>query len=169
MELAAVTVGKTIWTIGGADANDEPTDTVQIFRPATRSWSAGPPLAKARYNLTATRFDGAIYAIGGQNGTAVVPTVEVLHSGSSTWTSGPPLPQGLTRLGSAVLDGRLHVVEAGEHVVLNADRTGWTEMAPAPTSRKGLRLATLKGQLYAVGGCRTIDSIDTGVNEVYQP
>lgn len=65
--LAAVTgPDGLIYAIGGQNTASAALATVEVFNPATNSWSSGPSLPAARYGLAAAAGpDGLIYAIGG--------------------------------------------------------------------------------------------------------
>src|SRR5207247_2685806 len=54
--------GKIYATIGPA------VSTVEVYDPATNTWSAAAPMPTARSSLTAATVKGKIYAIGGANG-----------------------------------------------------------------------------------------------------
>ena len=70
--LAAVTVnGKIYATIGPA------VSTVEVYDPASNTWSAAAPMPTARSSLTAATVKGKIYAIGGANGSVYLNTVEI--------------------------------------------------------------------------------------------
>ncbi|MBW1878774.1 MAG: hypothetical protein JRJ84_10470, partial [Deltaproteobacteria bacterium] len=73
-------------------------DTVEVFAPTARSWSAAAPMNDARSGHTATLLaSGKVMMVGGQGGTAVnkVPlaSVEVYTPHSNRWTHIAPLHQ----------------------------------------------------------------------------
>src|SRR5436309_14633296 len=63
--------GKIYATIGPA------VSTVEVYDPATNTWSAAAPMPTARSSLTAATVKGKIYAIGGANGSVYLNTVEI--------------------------------------------------------------------------------------------
>ncbi len=88
--LALVTVNGKIYAIGGEAAGPPlkvkgkiyatigpAVSTVEVYDPATNTWSAAAPMPTARSSLTAATVKGKIYAIGGANGSVYLNTVEV--------------------------------------------------------------------------------------------
>ena len=62
---AAVESGGKIYVIGGVNADDERVADVDVYDPATDTWSSGPSLGYPRAWVVAAAVDGKIYAIGG--------------------------------------------------------------------------------------------------------
>jgi hypothetical protein len=54
---------------------------LEVFDPATGSWSAAPPLPSARHGLAAVTRDGELYVLAGgpRAGLTVSGTVEVFN------------------------------------------------------------------------------------------
>jgi hypothetical protein len=76
---AATAPDGRIYVIGGKNGDGE-LNTVDIYNPATNTWSAGPAMSRGRDALAAALGgDGHIYAIGGRNGSTPVATVEALY------------------------------------------------------------------------------------------
>jgi hypothetical protein len=87
---------------------------VEVYDPATRTWSMRSPMPTPRQLLAAaTGADGKIYVIGGSTSYAAPGTdvVEVYDPATDSWTQGPSL--GIARKGhtaSVTPDGRIWVV-----------------------------------------------------------
>lgn len=140
--------------------------------PGSGHWMTGAPAPTARTEVAVAVLDGLIYVVGGfeqsssrrTRQSSISTKVEVYDPAVNRWSSRPDLPVGLHHAGAAVLDGSLYVVGgfAGtENTIWNPsnhvfrfDPAGdtWTERAPLPTARGGLAVATLQGELVAVGG-----------------
>jgi len=81
--LAAVALEGKLYCIGGYNSelrgDDSFLNTVEIYDPATQSWSTGPPMPTPRYQLAAVVCGGRIYCLGGSNAESnMLTTVEIL-------------------------------------------------------------------------------------------
>jgi type VI protein secretion system component Hcp len=77
-------------------------NTLQVYNPATGTWSMGPSMPTARSHLAAVLgCDFKIYALGGQDSAnaaqeaAPLTTMEVFDPSAQSWTPGPNMPQRL--------------------------------------------------------------------------
>ncbi len=105
------------------------------------SWIEKASMPTARAFLGVASVDGKIYAIGGDNGTAMG------NLGNPFWHSHD-------------------IVNVCEEYDPASDT--WVRRNSMPTARAGLAVAVFQGEIYCIGG-RTQDSYSTGVNEVYNP
>ena len=99
-----------IYAIGGIDGTGHVQGTVQIYNPATDTWSPGADMPTPRaYLAVVAGTDGKIYAIGGtgENGKPLA-TVESYNPVTNTWAEEPSLLIARTHL-AAVL-GPLDVI-----------------------------------------------------------
>ncbi len=129
-EAAGVTVWNgRIYVVGG---NLDPTgllNDVRTFDPVANTWSLPlAPLPVARVGLTATAYNGSIFAVGGQDAAGKSKRVDRYDIASNTWAPIPladaPLP--ITFHASAVTGGLIWY--AGDNT------TGWTLMSYAPAT-----------------------------------
>lgn len=130
------------------------------------------PAPSKRTEVAASVLNGKIYVVGGFNEPslsniarlAVSDAVEVYEPKSDGWTTAAPLPARLHHTGTAVIGERLYVIGGFTTGFLSlwnpvdsayrydpATDT-WEELAPMPTARGALGVATVGGKLYAVGG-----------------
>ncbi|MGZ3450371.1 MAG: Kelch repeat-containing protein [Polyangiales bacterium] len=73
-------------------------DTVDVFDPATSSWSTTAKLPEGRVQHGAVRLpDGRVMIVGGLSGwdmsAAPLATTFIFDPKTSTWASGPPMPE----------------------------------------------------------------------------
>ncbi|MEB3328757.1 MAG: kelch repeat-containing protein [Candidatus Sericytochromatia bacterium] len=70
---AAVVVAGKVWVIGGEERNDVPSRAVEVYDPATDTWTLRAPLRTARLRPAAGAMDGGkrIVVAGGLTGTHV--------------------------------------------------------------------------------------------------
>lgn len=180
---SAVLDGK-VYVMGGqrTDSGVIPgpaTNLVEIYDPASSTWSAATPMPTARMGLVAAVINGRIYAIGGRTdgfSTSAVGTVEVFDPGTKLWTTGNPLPSPRYFAAAAVTGGEILV--AGGNFETNVLRTleaynpltnQWRNRSAMPTARGQLAMAEANGRLYAVGGYAGLISQWVGTVEEYNP
>lgn len=180
---SAVLDGK-VYVMGGqrTDSGVIPgpaTNLVEVYDPASNTWSVAPPLPTARMGLVAAVVNGRIYAIGGRTdgySTSAVGTVEVFDLASSLWTTGNPMPTPRYFAAAAVAGGEILV--AGGNFETNVLRTleaynpltnQWRNRTAMPTARGQLAMAEANGRLYAIGGHAGLVSQWLGTVEEYNP
>ncbi len=104
-----------IYVMGGYASGGSARNTVEVYSPATDSWSKGPSMLEKRASFTAVlAADGRIFAIGGTSSLAdagVSLTAEAFDPQTQTWSRLPNLPEGREEAASAALaDGTVVVV-----------------------------------------------------------
>jgi len=184
--LAAVTVNGKIYAIGGRpdyNASTVSFNAVEVYDPATNTWSSAAPMPTARGALAAAAVNGRIYAIGGfaysNNLFQPLDTVEVYDPSSDTWSTAAPMPTRKYDLAAVGMNGKLYVI--GGSALSSTSPTGvavlrtvevydpstntWsTASHPMPTPRAQLAAVALNGNAYAIGG---FDSSPVNAVEVY--
>ena len=99
-------VNHLLYAIGGATAapDDHALPTVEVYDPATDSWTAKQDLNTPRGAPAVAAVNGKIYAIGGQekNGGAI-DSVEEFDPSPNEWTT-----EALSDAASAPAIGRCH-------------------------------------------------------------
>ena len=166
MQYASVRLSNgLIYTIGGqlgTPPYTAPTNVVEIYNPATNTWSAGPSMPSVRYSLAAAVAGGVIYAIGGYNG-GNTNAVEAFDPQVGFWVSKSPLPTARNGLAAVTgPDGKIYamggdVQGGGENVatveIYDPSTNTWTPGPSMPSVRSGFK-ATLgtTGLIFVIGG-----------------
>jgi len=135
--LGAATSGGKIYAIGGqmnrrpkpGKAGPPPAPRVlrkvEVYDPATNTWTAAPSLPSPRADMGVTTGpDGRIYVLGGiatlrmpnpnSNEIDGLHSVEIYDPGTRRWSTGKPMPDG--RFGLAAVtgrDGRIYTIGGG--------------------------------------------------------
>ena len=148
-----------IYVIGGGN----PTSArVDIYNPATDTWSRGTDMPTPRVHLATVAWNEKIYAFGGYPRVSSFPalnTTEVYNPKTDTWAEAAPMPRGVWEQSANVVDGRIYVV--GGASSLNAERIlqvydpqtdMWTNATPMPLNTRGFGASVVCGKIYAVGG-----------------
>ena len=64
-ETRALTIGGTMWVLGGGRVAPNPSSEIDVYDPATNSWSIGPSMGAARRNFPADTNGTCIWLWGG--------------------------------------------------------------------------------------------------------
>jgi hypothetical protein len=179
--LGAVAYGGKIYAIGSG--------RVEIYDPATNSWSTGAPMPVATTDLAVVLLGDAIYAVGGANGefTGQVTTLQRYDPVTDTWALKAPMSIGRAQLAAAAIDGKLYVF--GGYRILPTVVPGWyngelpttveeydpvsdtwRQRAPLPEGRVNHgAVAANNGKIYVIGGSKIqLADADTAMLE-YSP
>lgn len=185
---SAVLDGK-LYVAGGQITNSgtppgPATSIMEVYDPATNTWSMATPMPTARMGLTLTAYNGKLYAIGGTTAgysTNAVGTVEIYDPISTLWTTGNPMVVARAFAAASYTPtpvGNLIIVAGGEAAdgrilsdveAYNLDSQAWVGRTAMPTARKGLSMTAANGRLYAVGGYAGVASQWVGTVEEYNP
>jgi len=115
--LAMVALGGKIIVAGGRfgpGAGAERTDVVEIYNPATRTWTAGAPLPAPLGGITAAVNAGCMFVFGGEGERnhvlGLTPTTYGYDPRADRWSRLADLPIAVHGLkGSVVFDGSVHL------------------------------------------------------------
>jgi len=168
--MGATAVNGKIYVVGGcAEGSPDPCDglaTLEIYDPATDTWTTGAPMSTGRDGLGVAALDGKIYAVGGSDGNTPIASGEVYDPATNSWTPIASMPTARTQLRLAAVNGLLYAIggEAridGKVTVLSTveiyDPTidSWTSAPPMIEARGGHGVAVVNETLYALGGFDT--------------
>ncbi|MCC7123654.1 MAG: kelch repeat-containing protein [Acidobacteria bacterium] len=161
-----VQVGSRFYLLGGRGINP-----VDIFDPATGTWSKGAASPVEMHHFQAVVFENRIYVVGAMGGQfpkeSPLANVYVYDPTVDRWTTGPEIPAGRRRGGAgAVLHNGEIVVIAGitnghydghvRWVDAFNPRTGqWRVLPDAPRARDHFHAAIIGGRIYAAAGRRS--------------
>jgi len=107
---AAAVVGGKLYVTGGGFGNLI-INRVEVFDPATNSWSTGPLMPTPRMGHAAVAMGSNLMVVGGQRGGDVgVNSVDIYSPQSDEWTSGTAMQTARLGLGAAVVGGKLYAV-----------------------------------------------------------
>jgi N-acetylneuraminic acid mutarotase len=149
-----------LYVVGGIGARNTP--VVEIYDPATDTWTSGPALGVARDHFVLVESGGRLLAIGGRIGNLArnVDTVEILEPVAASWTYGAPMPGPRSGFAGGVVNGVVYVFGGedptqtyGDVFAYDVASDSWSEgLAPMPTPRHGLAAVEVGGRIHAIGG-----------------
>src|SRR5439155_25671801 len=73
---SAVIAGK-LWIFGGGNPFLETTNSLQVYNPATNTWTSGPALLQQRSFPAGTNVGNTAVAVGGYTGPTTTNSVEI--------------------------------------------------------------------------------------------
>jgi non-specific serine/threonine protein kinase len=128
-EVSATRVGKTVYVVGGFQADLRSTTRVELMDSRTGRWRIGVPLPQALNHMNAVAYHGALYILGGYTQTGDTSGGATnrfwrFDAVSGRWQRQPDAPVARAAAGAAVLGNRLYV--AGGR---NDDQTSLASLA----------------------------------------
>lgn len=174
----AVLDGK-IYIPGGFRSGGAATDLVEVFQPATNSWSTIPPLPITMHHLSFAAVNGQLYVLGGYTGNSFTPTPRVFAFNFTTnnWTERASLPAARGAAVAAVHNGLIYVIGGvnsagtvvGANEVYDPLVNKWIGGAAMPTPREHLAAAVIDSLIYVVGGRNFFAGGNSNRLEAYSP
>src|SRR5262245_11037283 len=182
---AAEVVGGKLYLVGGLAGGSE--GQLQIYDPATNTWSLGAPMPWSAGSLCTAAIDGKIYAAGGiATGGFTVGNCAVYDPLANAWTPLAPMPDGGRNHAAVATDGSKLFAFGGRrggNFVANgydsvmvydpaSDSWAWSGangsvLARLPEARGGMGKAVfLRGEFFVFGG-ETLNDPDANASGVY--
>jgi N-acetylneuraminic acid mutarotase len=184
--VSASEVNGKIYVIGGSKQGGSTwaaLDTVEVYDPATDTWTAKSHIPTARWSLSACVVDEKIYAIGGNHypyQPNVVSTVEMYDPEEDRWTEKKGMWMQRYSLSCSAVNGKIYAI-GGWNSSTNGPlfqyveeydpvEDKWTVKTNLPYAIAGLSSCSVNGRIYGIGGTITthpfkvIDSVN-----VYDP
>ncbi len=160
---STVTLNGKIYVVGGVASNGSITSVLEIYDPATNSWTEGPPLPIAVWRSSAAAANGKIYVFGGYRSLGPFPfnptnRVFEYDPAGDSWEEKASMPNNRGALTAAELNGNIHVLGGASssaltiHRVYDPQANDWSSAATIPTPRSGLTAAAYDGKIYVAGG-----------------
>lgn len=143
-----------LWVLAGFGGED--LSRVDVYDPATDSWSEGPELPFAGHGQAACSFGGRLHVFGGSlHGEASMTRGHhVLVDGA--WLELTPLPAAVLFAEAEALGDRILVV-GGPHgggFAYSGETGRWSTLAEVPTALYHYTSTTWRGRFVALGGVR---------------
>jgi N-acetylneuraminic acid mutarotase/glucose/arabinose dehydrogenase len=181
---SAEVVGGKLYLIGGLGGGSE--GKVQIYNPATNSWSMGADMPWGGGSVSTAVIDGKIFAAGGIVGSFTVSNCAVYDPALDQWTNQSAMPDQGRNHAAAGTDGTKLYVFGGRRggnfvangydsvMIYTPSSNTWTwngavgsTLAPLPEARGGMGKAVFyRGEFYVFGG-ETQNDPDANANHVY--
>jgi N-acetylneuraminic acid mutarotase len=184
---AVVAAGGKLYVIGGVSFCPPCSPqfaSVDVYDPATASWSVAAPMSISRETARAAEINGKIYVIGGYNRPADlwVDVVEMYDPATNRWETKAPMPTKRQQVGIAAINGRLHVFggdgptcpasngtpTCAAHEVYDPTANYWDTDTPMRTPRSAMGVGIIAGKIHAVGGTYCASATDCQASQVHE-
>jgi N-acetylneuraminic acid mutarotase len=155
---------------------------VEVYDPASDSWSTTTPLPEGRHHAGMVSLDGFLYVIGGFTKAFLsiwhaVPTVYRYDPSTKEWRELAPMPTARGALGVTVYQDRIYAIggydgknNSAAVEIFNPETNMWSAAASMPTPRDHLAVATVGSRIYAIGGRPELDyHQNMSIVEEYDP
>ena len=134
----------------GSFSSPEAKSHVEIYDPATNSWSTGAPVPTALHAAQACVVGGQIHLFGGTSGGPFERSILTYSPTSNSWSAKSPMPNLRVGFACTVVDDAVYLVGG---YALGPGRCSTRSSATTRSWRRGLlRLAPRRRQLPACGG-----------------
>jgi len=165
--LCTCAVDGEIYAIGGVTAGvpgaDRNPSTVEVYDPATDTWTRRADIPTPRSMAATSAVDGKIYVIGGVMGSvggSGMSTVEEYDPATDTWTRKANMPTGRKGLSTSVVNGRIYAIGGFTGMATTFSTVEeydpatdtWTKKAEMPTARGFSPTSVVNGIIYSIGG-----------------
>ena len=173
-EVAAAPFRGDIAVVGGYLPDGSSSHDVDLYDPASDSWSRLPDLPVEVNHASAVSAGGKLYVVGGYGGPRVRLRNAYVYDGDS-WRGLRPMPAERAAAGAATVGRKLYVVGgvgpnglARGAFALDLKTGRWASFG-GPTPREHLAATAAGGKVYAVGG--RLAGLDTNLRtfEAYSP
>ncbi|HYJ06564.1 MAG TPA: kelch repeat-containing protein, partial [Chthoniobacterales bacterium] len=162
-ELATAVLNGKIYVIAGLAENFIGTNNVDVYNPATNTWTSVAPIPILNHHNCAAVAAGKLFAFGGQS------RFNFLYDPvDDSWSQVAPMPvsQPLTAA-VGVIDDKIYVAGVGILQVYDPATDAWSTRAPMGVYRHHTAGGLIDGKFYVVGG-RDGPGSQTAL-EVYDP
>jgi N-acetylneuraminic acid mutarotase len=156
---AAVALDSRIYVIGGfSQQTNLPTDRVEIYDPATDTWSDGPPLPAPRGGHAAVLLNGTIHVLGGGNDRTTLSDHTVFDPATQEWTAAAPLPRSEGSVAVVAFHGELFAIggrsgpsDFGDIYIYDPNADSWRRGPSIPPRATG-GAVVFRGAILYFGG-----------------
>ncbi len=162
--------------------------TVEMYDPATDTWTQKADMPTPRSFLSTSVMDGKIYAIGGMSNSNEqwrLETVEVYDPATDTWAKARDITHARSCTAISVVNGEIYAIggrgwsgvqnEPDPYLssveVFNLKTNQWQEITEMPTPRTSHTASIVDGKVYVIGGYIQEDKKykNLGTIEIYDP
>jgi N-acetylneuraminic acid mutarotase len=166
------TIGGKLYVAGGcvmSDCRVGVTNALEIYNPASDTWSNGTPMPTPRWGAATGVINGNLYVSGGTTPCppcGTTPVTEVYDPATNSWSTGASIPAARENPASAVVGGLLYViggfqrdaanpltgVSVGTVYAYDPIANSWSTRQSMPVARSTAAVGVVNGEIYVIGG-----------------
>jgi len=174
---AAVTLGETIYVVGGVGDSDQ----LLAFDPVNESWRTYPGPRQPREHTGAVAYQRELWVIGGRwSGAGELQSVEIFDPREATWRDGPALQVARGGFAAETVGDRI-LVAGGEVImtgrealasveIYDPELESWIAGPDMAFAVHGIDAATYQGRFFLLGGSdRPAGIRNEGRVQIYAP
>jgi len=175
-------LNEKIYAIGGQKIVDDPSQTskkVEVYDPATDSWSSCANLIQPRISFGLAAVNGKIYAIGGMYLVSPCSDVWEYDPNTDTWVIklGMPTPRNYI-FACCSKNGKIYVFGGAKgasndelNIVEEYDpvNNSWKTKRDMPTGIQHPRADRIDDKIYVMGGRKDLSGVGIDINLEYDP
>jgi N-acetylneuraminic acid mutarotase len=165
-------IGDKIYCAGGVSGSGA-TSVLEIFDPATNTWTRGPSMGVSRHHCAGGVIDGKFYVAAGRGSSNADTALEVFDPASNNWSRRAAMPTGRSGVAGAVVNGELFIF-GGEGARMypeveayNPATNSWRKLPNMPTPRHGIWASVIGNKIYIPGGATVVGFGGTTAHEVF--
>jgi hypothetical protein len=181
LQHGTIGTGGKIYVFGGRNSSAL-LSSLEIYNPATNSWSLGAPMPVAIRGMAfALGSNGSIYMFGGANSSATVTSTYRYTPSTNTWTALASMPVAVFEAAAAATsNGKIYVFggepSSDKTTSTNATRiydiatNSWSTGANMPTGvQQHSAITGADGKIYVFGGRAFSAEAPVGLVQIYNP
>ncbi|OHA47904.1 MAG: hypothetical protein A2806_02470 [Candidatus Terrybacteria bacterium RIFCSPHIGHO2_01_FULL_48_17] len=175
-EVAAATLGGTIYVVGGLSGYAQTLDTVEAYNPKTNQWTKAPSLPVPVHHTMAVAYEGALYVFGGFTNITFTPTAEVwkFELSKGKWETLGFMPDPKAAGAAVAHDGFIYIIGGVTSQGISPDmlrydisENKFEPLEQMSDAREHLAAGVIANQIIVVGGRRGGLSGNRGTVEIY--
>jgi N-acetylneuraminic acid mutarotase len=174
---SAAFIGDLLYVVGGWDFNGNPVAALEIYDPASDSWSTGANMPVPVAGAPAVVLDGQMYVIGGCLDGFCTPTNNVYRYDvdANSWESTAAYPEQTAWQSCGVIEGQIYCAggagfdESNHTYGYDPGSDTWTQLADMVQTQWGSAFVAVNGRLYISAGVTAGFSVVTNQTFIYDP
>ena len=171
-DMAAATVGCTLYVVNGGKIAPSYLNRVWAYDPATDTWSSRAAVPVGCQAAAACAIGDKIYVVGGVTGDpqTAIPDLHIYNVGTNVWSSGASMLGPRAFLAVAAVGGTVYAFggDKVDHIgpfgnpgpsgairiveAYDPDTNTWTRKADLPNAVESAGAVAIGGTIYVVGG-----------------
>ncbi|HKT02762.1 MAG TPA: carboxypeptidase regulatory-like domain-containing protein [Rugosimonospora sp.] len=170
-------IGGKLYVAGGWGATGAPDPKLEIYTPASNTWSTGPADPKPYAGAGSAVLNGKLYLVGGCASSCGTTDVMLFNPAAGTWSQLAPYPEATSWVSCGAIGTRIYCAgglnegNSGSRHAFSYDPVTniWSPVADLPLDLWGSAYTVAGGKLLISGGAALGSSVVTNQGYAYDP